>query len=1067
LVIACAFCATEPRPGARFCDACGSPLPIGSPAETRPAAAHAAPECRTVLYADLTDAHDLADGLEPEDWKQVVARLARVCTDAVERFGGIVDEAGADSAVVATFTGPDHARQACHAALLLSAAACGLDPAINARYGIELSVRVGLNSGEVPPGPVGHGSPGHPLDLAQRLEALAQPGSVYVSEHTARLVSGAFGLRDLGKFTVRGSTVPLGVYELTAATGTVVRQVGSTTLVGRESERASLTVALDAALEGQASVVGLVGEAGAGKTRLCADLTAEAHRLGVVVRSTAGVWNASTVPLLPIRALFRDYFALADDDSAADARDRIAARLLDLDARLGEDLPVIFDFLEISEPDNPAPALGPDARRARLLEVLRRLTRARSERDPLLLILEDLHWFDEQSRAFLEAWLPSFVGSRTLIVTTFTPAFSAAWMNRSFFRKVLLQPLGREAIASMLHELVGSDPSLAPLTEGLADRAGGNPFFVSEIVRGWVEDGTLTGGPGAYRLARSVSQVVVPPSVHAVLVGRVDRLMVRQKNVLQAAATIGNVFSTAVLDRVADLDPDELAEVLGQLCSADLIVPTDSGDYRFANPLTQEVAYASLLASARRAQHRAVADALVATAPARLDELAVLIAHQYEAAEEPLRAAHLRLRAARVAMAGDPVEAEGHTRAALAHLANSPADAETERLGVEARTMLLRLGARTGMDRGEVTALFDAASPAAERLGDPRLRALLAIARGSFSLWADGEPPTAHHHWVEARTHLDPDDVELQAWLSTLIGWGACYHGRLAAALDEVDRALGLCRDDARVGIALLGHSLLDPARLVRARILGLTGELGMAAAEIARSLSGFEQRPMPEAHAWALSVRTEIAALAGDFAAADAARTGARTALALAVESGNATSVVRARLAVGLGELLAGRPDIAVTSLEQGITHAREQRSAAPEEPNLLATLARAEMMRGDVAAAGRLAQEAIEVAERQGSDVAACLAHVTWAQILTRTAVAETDRGLAADVIAAGFEYAERSGALTYAAFLSEEEARLSGSVRSLAAAAGDYESIGAFGHAARVRAELDTVTRAVSGF
>lgn len=1069
LIAMCPTCATQPRPGARFCDACGTRLATDAARSTAPAPTQGTQV--TVLFADVADAAELAEGLEPGDWKQVLARLRRVCTDAVERFGGTVADARDGSGVVAIFGSPvaqeDHARRACHAALLVSAAACGLDPAINAKYGMELSVRVGLNSGESPAEPAAFGEPGHPLGLAQRVEALAQPGSVYVSEHTARQVGPWFGLRDLGKFSVKGLTTPLGVFELTAALGAVSTRTGCPTLVGRESERACLTVALDSALEGQAQVIGLVGEAGSGKSRLCEDLTREAEGLGITVRSTAGVWNAISVPLLPIRALFRDYFGLAESDRAADVRDRIAARLLDLDPHLRDDLPVIFDFLEVAEPDNPAPALGPEARRARLLESLRRLTRARSVRDPLLLILEDLHWFDEQSRAFLEAWLPSFAGSRTLVVTTFTPAFGAAWMNRSFFRRVPLPPLGRDAVAGMLRELMGADPSLAPLTEGLAEHTGGNPFFLSEIVRGWVEDGTLAGGPGAYRLARTISQVVVPPSVHAVLVGRVDRLITRQKTVLQAASTVGRVFSTAVLDRIADLDPDDLSEVLNQLCRAELIVRTADGAYRFSNPLTQEVAYAGLLAATRRTHHRAVADALVATAPERLDELAVLIAGHYEAAEEALPAAHLRMRAARVLLAGDPDESGTHVRRALEHLERVPGGTEAERLGVEARTMLLRIGARTGMDRGEVTALFDAAGAAAARLAEPTLLAMLGIARGTFSLWCDGEPRVAHRHWLEARGHLDPDDVELRAWLGTLIGSGACYHGRLGEALDEVGRALELCREDARVGVAQTGHSLLDPARLARSRILGLSGELGAATAEVTRVIDGYERRPMPEAHAWALSVRTELAALSGDPAAADDARTGARSALALAVESGNPSAVVRARLGVGLGELLAGRPDVAATSLEQGVAYAREHRAAVPEQGNLLAALARAEMLRGDVAAAGRLAQEAIEVAERQGCDVVACLAHLTWAQILTRTAVADSDRALAAEVIAVGFDLAERSGALTYAAFLSEEEARLSGSVRSLAAAASDYESIGAFGQAARVRTELETVVRAASGF
>ncbi len=1072
LLTVCPKCTTEPRAGARFCDACGTPLhtsTVAAPSPARSVGIERTPV--TVLYADIASADDLADRLEPADWTQVVARLHKLCTDAVERFGGTVAETSGEG-VVGTFGAPvahdDHARRACHAALLLSGAATGLAPAISAKYGIELGVRVGLSSAEIAPG-TSLEAAGHPIDLAQRVEALAQPGTVYLSEHTARLVGPWFGLRDLGKFTVKGLTTPLGVHELIASATTVAvtPKVGAARLVGRESERGALTVALDTAVEGQFQVLGLAGEPGSGRSRLCEELGKEAQSSGIPVRRTAGAQYAGSVPLLPIRALLRDYFALADDDSAADARDRVAARLLDLDPRLGGDLAVIFEFLEISDAEAPAPTLGPDARRARLLEALRRVTRARSERDPLLLIVEDLHWFDEQSKAFLEAWLPTFAGSRTLVVTTFTPAFHAGWMNRPFFRRLPLPSLSRVAVAAMLEHLMGSDPSLATLTEALAERAGGNPFFVEEIVRGWVEDGTVAGGPGTYRLARSLTQAVVPPTVQAVLAGRVDRLSTRQKSVLQAAATIGCAFSVAVLDRVADLDPDDLAEVLHQLCNAELILADDSGDYRFRNPLTHEVAYGSLLAATRRANHRAVADAIVATAPERLDELAILIATHYEAAEEPLHAAHLRLRAARLLLGADLLAAEANTRAALAHLATVSMSAETERLGVEARTMLLALGARTGMERAEVLTLFDAAGPAAARLGDPTLLALLSIARGTFSLWADGEPRVAHARWIEARGHVDAGDPELNAWLSTLLGWGACYHGRLSEALHEAGRAVALCAGEARAGISLTGYSLLDSSALVRSRLLTLTGDLGAAGIELARTLAGFEQRPMPELHAWALTVRTELAVLSGEPGAVDAARTCARTALQWAVESGNPDAVVRARLAVGWGELLSGRPDVAVTSLRTGLAQVREQRAGAPEEGNLLVALARAEMVRGDIATAARAAQEAIEVAERGGSDVVACLAHLTWAQILVRTSVVDADRDMAAEVIAQGFDLAERSGALSYAAFLSEEEARLSGSVRSLSAAVADYESIGAFGHAARLRGELDSVVTHASGF
>ncbi|MGQ0845328.1 MAG: ATP-binding protein [Sporichthyaceae bacterium] len=1067
LLAVCPTCSTEPRAGARFCDACGTPLrPTGDPAPPRTGG-----ESRqvTVLFADVANSIELAEQLDAADWAEVVSRLRRVCTDAVERFGGTVESCAGDG-VVATFGAPvaqeDHARRAAHAALLLSGAAGGIAPQVHAAHGVDLAVRVGLNSGEVVAGPVGaaDAAVAHPVGLAQRMESLAQPGAVYVSEHTARLIAPWFGLRDLGRFTVKDAATPIGVFELTtgaSAGPTAARKLLTARIVGRETERATLGAALDAAVDGHAQVLGVVGEDGAGKSRLCEELAREATDTGIPVRRTTGLAHATAVPLLPIRMLFRDYFGLADDDCAADSRDRIASRLLDLDHGLREDLPVVFDFLEVGEPDRHVRPLGAETRRARLLEVLRRIARARSERGPLVLVLEDLHFFDEQSRAFLEAWLPSFVGTRTLVVANFRPEFVAAWTNRPFYRQLSLQPLGREAVARMLGELLGSDPSLAVLSEALGERAGGSPLFVEEMVRGWADDGTLAGGPGAYRLARPLGQVVVPPTVQAVLASRIDRLSQRQKGVLQAASVVGRLFDTAVLDRVADLDPDDLADALHQLCAAELIAATHSGDYRFWNPLTREVAYGSLLATARRGLHRAVADALAATAPERLDELAVLVATHYEAAEDHVRAAHLRIRAGRVAMATDFALAERNVRLGLAHLERVVTTAETERLGVEGRTILLRMGSRTGMAPADSAELFDRAGAAAEHLADPHLLALLGIARGNVALWVQGRPREADEHWTAARRHCDRDDVELNAHLAAQLGWTACYRGRLCDGLEQATRAMELCAGEIGVGLALAGCDAADSAGTVAARILALSGELDGAALELARTLEELSRHTMLESHAWALTVATEIAYLTGDPATVDAARTHARTALHLAGESGNAGAVVRARYAVGLGELLAGRADVAVASLRQGLEQLRSGRAATMEEGYLLAALARAELSRGDVATAGRLAQEAMVVAERQEADVVACAARLTWAQVLVATAVADSDRALAAATIAAGFELAEATGALTYAAFLAEQEARLSGSVRSLAAAASDYESIGATGHAARLRADLARAT------
>ncbi len=518
-------------------------------------------------------------------------------------------------------------------------------------------MRIGLNPGEAVVGRVGEDlridptALGHTVGLAQRMEALAVPGSAYLTEHTARLVEGWFRLRDLGPMTVRGAREPLGIFVLEGpAPPRSASRGGRATsrLVGRASEMARLEEALNRAAEGHAQVVGIVGEPGVGKSRLCDEFAASAIARGITVRRTAGVSHGGEVPLLPILAVFRPYFGITEADSAAQARERIGDRLLALDPAFLDDLPLFFDFLEVPDPERPTPQLAGEQRMRRIFEMLRRVTARRSERGVLVLVWEDLHWFDPQSAAFLERVIESFPGTRTLMVTNFRPEFSAAWMRHSYYQQLSLLPLSAESVGEMIRDLVGDDPSLAPLPGYLVVRTGGNPFFVEEVVRALVEDGTLAGRPGDHRLTRPLEQAGLPASVQAVLAARIDRLSAEHKPVLQSAAVIGRTFAEPVLARVMGKPAGALADALSALCAAELLQEVQRYpvvECRFWHALTQEVAYGTMLAGRRARLHVAAAEALIDLDADRLDEEAAVVAWHWERAGRRLEAAQWGFRA--------------------------------------------------------------------------------------------------------------------------------------------------------------------------------------------------------------------------------------------------------------------------------------------------------------------------------------------------------------------------------------------------------------------------------------
>src|SRR5262249_52752052 len=242
-----------------------------------------------------------------------------------------------------------------------------------------------------------------------------------------------------------------------------------------------------------------------------------------------------------------------EDDSDETVRDKVAGRSLRLDKELDETLPLLFEFLGVPDPARPSPPMTPEAKQRRPFGYLKRLNHARSQREPLVLLFEDLHWWDAGSEAFLENQVEAISGTRTLMLVNFRPEYHAGWMQKSYYQQLPLLPLGFEGISEMLQDLLGKDPSLAGLADRVRKRTGGNPFFIEEMVQALADSGNLVGTKGSYRLVRPAAELTLPGTVQSVLAARIDRLGEREKHLLQTAAVIGKEFTEPVLRRVGEL----------------------------------------------------------------------------------------------------------------------------------------------------------------------------------------------------------------------------------------------------------------------------------------------------------------------------------------------------------------------------------------------------------------------------------------------------------------------------------------------------------------------------------
>jgi class 3 adenylate cyclase/tetratricopeptide (TPR) repeat protein len=742
-VATCPSCGAENSPGQAFCNSCGSSLtqpPVEPEAVTAdPLGADGERKQVTVLFADVMGSMDMAEQVDPDEWRQIMQQFFSLLSDGVRRFEGTVDKFTGDG-IMALFGAPiaheDHAARACFAALHIGELVTEYATELRRSRGLNFSVRIGINSGEVVAGAIGADSKleytavGHTVGLAQRMEALAEPGKAYLTEYAAKLAQGYLELKDLGEFEVKGASRPVGVFELVGAGSArsrfdLSRERGLSRFVGRAEEMKLLEDALEQAKDGRGGVVGVVAEPGIGKSRLCQEFADRCRAAGIDVYETQAQAHGTAIPFLPILQMMRGYFGIEDRDSERVAREKIAGRLLLLDPDFSDDLPLVFDFLGVPDPERPAPQVSGEARQRLLRGVVRRLYRASGRTN--VSVMEDLHWMDEGSEQLVAEAVSAVEGTTNLLLVNFRPEYVAEWADSPVYRRLALVPLGPESTEELLADLAGEDPSLDGLPELVHDRTGGNPFFIEEVVRELVEAGYLEGGRGAYRLTKPIGETRVPPTVQAILAARIDRLETA-KTLLQAASVIGKEVPEPALRIVSGIDDEHLAEGLKELIAAGFLYEAEIYPERvlsFSHPLTQEVAYGSQLGEQRAKAHAAAARALIELNSDKHDELAALIAQHFELGGEKLEAARWNARAAHWAGHAHPRDALRLWTKVSELVSELPEDEETSALGVFSRLLQLDYAWRLGMEKERVDALVEEAREMATRMGDLRSLALL------------------------------------------------------------------------------------------------------------------------------------------------------------------------------------------------------------------------------------------------------------------------------------------------------------------------------------------------------
>lgn len=741
----CPSCAHPNPPGSRFCNACGAALnssgadagvrPAPAPATAAlpplvPAAAAAAafaalvgPNARmptgpltrggviphdgqkplggstamagerkqvTVMFADVKDFTSMSEQLDPEDMHGIMNRCFEVLVKEVHRYEGTINQFTGDG-IMALFGAPiartDSPQRAVLAALSVQNALENLADDLQQERGISFRMRIGLNTGMAVVGAVGtdtrqdYTAVGDTTNLAARMEQMAEPGTILISEHTYRLVQHDFTCEELGVRQVKGRAEPVTVYKVIGlaighAHDGLHEGETLTPFTGREEELRVLRKHVERALAGEGRVIGVVGETGVGKSRLIHELLAGLDRTRIAVAQGHCLSYGAGIAYMPFKDMLRD-LRPCPPEAPCDAG--VLHDLIAHDDTVSTPGPGLDGFLVGSQQE--ADQRGTGAKRAvfdGLLDILFEAT----ERAPLLLVIEDLQWIDSVSQDLLGALIRGLAGKRLCLICTFTSGYHFPWADRTYYRHLTLDRLSSESTAAVVRALLGGTRVPPELLKLVHQEAEGNPFYIEASLRMLQEDGFLEQTSEGVRIARPLSEVNIPDSIQEIVMAKIDRLDDPVKRALQVAAVIGRVFEVDLLTAV--LEAEGIAPQLDALIAAELITSHGLGEYAFRQGVTRDVAYNSMLRSRRRELHARVGRALEWLHGDRVDQNHARIGYHFAEGGEPARAVGYLQRAARNSLRiGAVHEGADELERALALLDELPAETATAELRVD------------------------------------------------------------------------------------------------------------------------------------------------------------------------------------------------------------------------------------------------------------------------------------------------------------------------------------------------------------------------------------------------
>jgi class 3 adenylate cyclase/tetratricopeptide (TPR) repeat protein len=720
LELVCPRCEAKAPAGAKFCMECGHAL---KGASAKPVVEYSQPQSYTpkfladkiltsrraiqgerkqvtVLFADVANYTAISERLDPEDVHEIMDGCFKILMADIHQREGTVNQFTGDG-VMALFGAPlaveDHAGHACHAALSIQSSLATFGSKIKSRFNVDFALRIGLNSGPVMVGAIGddlrmdYTAVGDTTNLAARMENMAEPGTILVTANTFKLARDFFRFEPLGETTVKGKQKPQKIYRLIEQSRIADRVEASmakgwTHFVGRRKEKETLLEVLSKARAGFGQVVGIVGEAGVGKSRLLLELKKTLPPEETVYLEGRCQHFGGSIAYLPFQEMLRSYFEIQESASAAEIRQIMRQKIRQLSEELINALSPLLDVLSVNPDDKTYHDLDPDQKREKIFEALAGFLLQLSRIKTTVLVIEDLHWIDKTSEELLNYLVGWLANSHLLLILSYRPEYIHTWINKSYYHQISLEPLPADYGAELVNAIFRGGQASPELRDLILQRTGGNPFFIEEFIHSLFENSAVELKDYYYGLKTKAVGIQIPATIEGVIAARMDRLEGMQKQTMQLASVIGRIFAFRILQALSDT-PADLKAVLGNLLALEFIYEKTlfpELEYIFKHTLTQEVAYKSLLLKRRKELHDKIGQTVEQVYATRLEEFYEILAHHYYQGENVDKAFdYLRFSAEKAMRHNSAWEALEYYQMAVDVLDRLPHDAEQKRKKLE------------------------------------------------------------------------------------------------------------------------------------------------------------------------------------------------------------------------------------------------------------------------------------------------------------------------------------------------------------------------------------------------